>query len=82
MDDQRVASIAARIASYLERNSRAADTIDGVMYFWVGVELTLGSRELTQAALERLRDEGRIARVVIGGRELWRAVARDDPDSA
>ncbi|GLU31297.1 hypothetical protein WKR88_15300 [Trinickia caryophylli] len=80
MDDQRVASIAARIASYLERNRRAADTIDGIMHFWVGVDLTLGSRELTQAALERLRDEGRIARVAIGGRELWRAVPTNDPD--
>lgn len=77
MDDECVARIAACIMAYLRANRGAVDTVDGVMQFWVGPEQSLGSRELTQAALELLFEEGLVARVAMGTCVLWRAVEAD-----
>jgi hypothetical protein len=80
MNDELIRGVAASIARYLEEHCGAADTVEGVHYFWIGAEAAHGSIEVTQAALGLLLEEGRIARVPIANRVLWRAVrhpARD-----
>jgi hypothetical protein len=76
MNDVLARAVAERIARYLHENRTAADTIEGVHYVWVGTDMMQGSLDLTQAALEYLRERGIVACVPIGNRLLWRSRAR------
>ena len=68
-----VAAVAARILDYLQRNPRAADTVEGVHYAWLSAAADDLSLDLTQAALDLLFAQRKVDRVPVGDRLLWRA---------
>lgn len=73
MNDALVQHVAALIAQYLQRRPAAADTVEGVHYFWVGAQGEELPLDIAQAALDLLLARGEVARVPIGNRVLWRA---------
>lgn len=79
MTDDLTRAVAQHIARYLLEHPAAADTVEGVHFVWVGPDVQHVSIDVTQAALQLLFDEGRIACAPIGSRLLWRA--RRDPAS-
>ncbi len=70
MHEQEVELAAGAIRNYLTQRPDATDTLEGIHHFWVNQRLA--SPEVTRAALKRLEALGFVARVVVGGRTLWR----------
>jgi hypothetical protein len=73
-DDALVDELAAEILRYLEAHPDAADSLDGIVQWWIVHERFLRGVAATGRALERLVADGRIDRVVLpDGGVLFRA---------
>jgi len=57
-----VHSIAAEIMNYLQQRPMAADTLDGIAYWWLVQQAITRHVGLVEKALEYLVREGKIAR--------------------
>jgi len=60
------------ILSYLEQRPASADTAEGIHHHWIAWEGPPEHIGITEGALERLRDAGRMESVRLGGRTIWR----------
>ena len=69
----RLAAAVAALEGYLERHPQAADSVQGIVPWWLssaGVEL---SEPVVQLALEVLEQRGRVMRTTLpGGQVIWR----------
>jgi hypothetical protein len=54
--------VASAISAHLANNPRAADTVEGVLQWWLGGELAAMRREVVEAALEWLVARGVVMR--------------------
>ena len=63
-----VQSIAAEIMSYLQHRPLAADTLDGIAYWWLVQQAIEKNIYLVEQALERLIHEGKIIKNLDNGR--------------
>lgn len=71
--DQNAIDVAERaILSYLEQHPTGADTTEGVHHWWMSGEQRPEHIDVTECALARLRDAGRVESVRLGGRIIWR----------
>ena len=57
------------IRSYLHRYPNSADTLEGVVQWWLGGDFP---QEITAAALEHLLASGELERLSFGQHQLWR----------
>ena len=57
------------IRNYLHRYPNSADTLEGVVRWWLGGDFP---KEITAAALEHLLASGELERLSIGQQQLWR----------
>jgi len=57
-----VHSIAAEIMNYLQQRPMAADTLDGIAYWWLVQQAITRHVGLVEQALEHLVREGKIAK--------------------
>ncbi|MEG0884888.1 MAG: hypothetical protein RSH52_27005 [Janthinobacterium sp.] len=57
------------IRNYLHRYPNSADTLEGVVQWWLGGDFP---KEITAAALEHLLASGELERLSIGQQQLWR----------
>ena len=60
------------ILSYLEQRPASADTAEGIHHHWIAWERLPEDIGITEGALARLRDAGRMESVRYGDRTLWR----------
>ncbi|WP_123067697.1 hypothetical protein [Massilia aurea] len=71
--DQNAIDVAERaILSYLEQHPAGADTIEGVHHWWMSGAQHPEHIGVTECALARLRDAGRVEAVRLGDRIIWR----------
>jgi len=71
--DQNAIDVAERaILSYLAQHPAGADTTEGVHHWWMSGEQRPEHVDVTERALARLRDAGRVESVPLGGRIIWR----------
>ena len=71
--NQNAIDVAERaILSYLAQNPSSADTTEGVHHWWISGEPLPGHMDVTERALARLRDAGRLESVHLGDRVIWR----------
>jgi hypothetical protein len=64
MQDARVDAVAGEIRRYLDAHPDAADTVDGVLQWWLPSPSASVGREIVEQALGVLVAAGRIARRV------------------
>lgn len=57
------ASWKAEVMRYLERAPQAADTIDGIVDWWLHLQRLRTARAAVSAAVDELVTEGRLARI-------------------
>lgn len=75
--------IEARLRGYVAEHPEAADTLRGIVMFWLGLEPTLSSLSATERALRRLEGAGLVQSRPVGvGPLLWLARRRDPPGGA
>lgn len=60
------------ILSYLGQYPASADTTEGVHRWWMSGEPFPEHIDVTERALARLRDAGKVESVGLGGRTIWR----------
>jgi hypothetical protein len=73
-DDPLVDELAAEICAYLQAHPDAADTLDGVVQWWIAHERFLRGITAAARALERLVEEGRVEQIsTADGRTVFRA---------
>jgi hypothetical protein len=71
---QRVLQTSNEILSYLEEHPRAADSITGVLAFWVHAGAHHGSLAIVEQSLDRLTAMGRVIQEALpDGQILYRA---------
>jgi hypothetical protein len=71
-DNDEVECIARDVQAYLERHPHAADTLEGVVKWWLMRQRYDQAEALVSKALNVLEDEGRIARVTTSdGRTIY-----------
>jgi len=71
--DQNAIDVAERaILSYLEQHPAGADTTEGVHHWWISGEPLPEHIDVTERALARLCDAGRVEAVRLGNRIIWR----------
>jgi hypothetical protein len=81
-DETVVDELAAEICAYLEAHPDAADTVDGVVQWWIVHERWLRGIGLVAQALDRLVAEGRIEAVRgADARVVYRAARPSPPPS-
>src|SRR5262249_52494108 len=72
-DDAIVDEIAAEILAYLEQHPEAADTLEGVVQWWILQQRFLRGIQSTNRALEGLVAQGQLERVrSADGRTIYR----------
>ena len=64
-----VHSIAAEIVSYLHQRPMAADTLDGIAYWWLVQQAITKNVGLIEQALEHLVREGKVAKNISNHRD-------------
>lgn len=79
MNDDIVNTVAGRIVRYLHDHPHAADTVEGVHHVWVDGPALAVSIDITQAALDSLLTNGKVACVRVAHRLLWRLPADRNP---
>ncbi|MEG2034184.1 MAG: hypothetical protein RR376_26315 [Janthinobacterium sp.] len=57
------------IRNYLHRYPNSADTLEGVVQWWLADDFP---KEITAAALEHLLASGELERLSIGQQQVWR----------
>lgn len=62
MQDTRVDAVAGEIRRYLAQHPDAADTVDGVLQWWLPAASASVSREIVEHALDTLVARGEIVR--------------------
>ena len=71
-DECNVTVIARQIADYLQHHPRSADTLDGVVNWWLRRQQYREARDIVEQALERLIKENKVqARVRSDGRTIY-----------
>jgi hypothetical protein len=76
-DDTLVDELAAEIRAYLDRNPYAADTLDGIIQWWIVQQRFLRGIHAADRAVKRLIEQGRMEEVhARDGRSVFRAVRR------
>ena len=60
------------IRRYVEVHPNAADTIEGIHYYWIDWPTPLPHINCTFVALTELETEGLMERFPVANRELWR----------
>jgi hypothetical protein len=65
IDDRLIESLAQQIAEYLDRNTQAADGVEGILRWWLRDRQEGKTLESVQAALELLEAQGVVARCVL-----------------
>jgi hypothetical protein len=82
-EDALVDKLAAEILTYLEAHPDAADSLDGIVQWWIVHERFLRGIAATGRALERLVDEGRMECITLAdGSVIYRAASQAGTDSA
>ena len=61
-EEDDVQSIATEIMNYLHQRPMAADTLDGITYWWLVQQAIEKNIHLVEQALELLIDEGKVAK--------------------
>jgi hypothetical protein len=64
-DDRLIENLAREIADYLDRNSQAADDVEGIMHWWLRDQREGKTLERVQVALDLLESRGVVARSVL-----------------
>jgi hypothetical protein len=64
-DDRLIESLAQKIAEYLDRNSQAADGVEGIMRWWLRDQQEGKTFERVQVALDLLERRGVVVRSVL-----------------
>jgi hypothetical protein len=73
-DDTLVDEVAAEIRAYLDAHPDAADTLDGIVQWWIVHDRFMRGIQATGRAVERLVAEGRLEKICISeGRVIFRA---------
>jgi hypothetical protein len=81
-DDALVDEIAAEIRAYLQAHPDAADTLDGIVQWWIVHQRFLRGIQATERALERLVAENQVERIrTADGRVVFRAARLPDSNS-
>jgi hypothetical protein len=76
-DDTLVRELAAEIREYLDQNPNAADTLDGIVNWWIVQPRFLRGIHATGRAVKRLIEQGRMEEIhTPDGRTIFRAVRR------
>jgi len=71
-DREIIESLAHEITNYLAQNPLAADSVDGILRWWLCDELPGKTRERIQAALALLEKTGAVSRTALpDGREIF-----------
>jgi hypothetical protein len=79
-DDALVDELAAEILTYLQAHPDAADSLEGIVQWWIVHDRFLRGVAATGRALDRLVDEGRMERITLaGGSVIYRAAGRAGP---
>lgn len=60
------------ILSYLEQRPASADTAEGIHHHWIAWEGLPEHIGITEGALARLREAGKVEAVRLGHRTIWR----------
>lgn len=72
--DDLVDQLAAEIQAYLEAHPHAADTLDGIVQWWIVHQRFMRGIQATGRAVERLVAEGRLEEIrTPDGRVIFRA---------
>jgi hypothetical protein len=72
MAEQHTAKLAEAIMNYLDCHPNAADSIAGIMQWWLPHDLSSASLDDVQGALDKLIAEHRVTRSLLpGGTELF-----------
>jgi hypothetical protein len=72
-ESRQIRQASAAILRYLDEHPLAADSINGVLSFWVGARAQGGSLAVVKPALELLTTMGRITQETLpGGEVLYR----------
>jgi Fe2+ or Zn2+ uptake regulation protein len=67
------------IVEYLRRHPEAADTVDGILDWWMPAQRNENARNEIQEALREFVEQGLIEEVVLGnGHRLYRLAGRKD----
>jgi hypothetical protein len=76
-DNTLVDELAAEIREYLDQNPNAADTLDGIVQWWIVQQRFLRGIQAADRAVKRLIEQGRMEEVQApDGRSIFRAVPR------
>jgi hypothetical protein len=76
-DDDLVGELANEIREYLAENPDAADTVEGILQWWIVQRRLLRGIPAVGRAIERLVDEGFLEEVkTADGRSIFRAAHR------
>lgn len=71
-DDERFDGVALRIVTYLQVHPKAADTLEGVMEWWLKMSPYDASKQDVDKALGQLKDKGVIqSRILADGQEIY-----------
>jgi hypothetical protein len=73
-DDALADELATEILAYLKVHPAAADTLDGIIQWWIVHQRFVRGIQATERALERLVTEGRLEKIpTADGRVIFRA---------
>jgi hypothetical protein len=73
-DDALVDELAAEIRAYLKAHPNAADTLDGIVQWWIVHQRFLRGIQAAERALDRLVGEGQVEKIrTADGRVVFRA---------
>jgi hypothetical protein len=74
-DDTLVDELAAEIREYLDQNPHAADTLDGIVQWWIVQQRFLRGLHAAGRAVKRLIEQGRMEELLTpDGQVIFRAV--------
>lgn len=76
MDQNAINVVERAILAYLEQHPAGADTTEGVHHWWMSEEQRPEHIDVTECALARLRDDGRVEAKRLGDRIIWRLARR------
>lgn len=76
----RIEIVAHEIEEHLGANLGAAETVQGILTWWIGQQRFIEAEQTVEAALVRLVEQGRVVRrqPAAGGQAIYQAVERPD----
>lgn len=72
MDNKLISTAVDAITSYLTARPSAADTVEGIHYYWIQWDDDPEMIAVTEAALLHLEQTGLVERTRAGNRDIWR----------